>query len=108
LTDIHKGAILLIVNKRTKERKTKEMYFIVVDTETTNSIDDPIAYDIGFAVVDEKGKVYETHSYVVADIFLDKELMSVAYFADKREQYWKVCKKRYSKSASQLSPFSFS
>lgn len=68
------------------------MYFIVVDTETTNSIDDPIAYDIGFAVVDEKGKVYETHSYVVADIFLDKELMSVAYFADKREQYWKEIK----------------
>lgn len=68
------------------------MKFIVFDTETTNSIDDPIVYDLGFAVVDEQGKVYEKHSYVVADIFLDKELMSVAYFADKREQYWKEIK----------------
>ena len=24
--------------------------FIVIDTETTNSIDDPIVYDLGFAV----------------------------------------------------------
>lgn len=68
------------------------MKFIVFDTETTNSIDDPIVYDLGFAVVDEDGKVYESYSFVVADIFLDKELMSVAYFADKREQYWKEIK----------------
>lgn len=66
--------------------------FIVIDTETTNSIDDPICYDIGFAVVDAKGKVYEQHSYVVADIFLDKELMSYAYFADKIPQYWEDIK----------------
>ena len=66
--------------------------FIVIDTETTNSIDDPICYDIGFAVVDAKGKVYEQHSYVVADVFLDKELMSYAYFADKIPQYWEDIK----------------
>ena len=66
--------------------------FIVVDTETTNSIDDPIAYDIGFAVVDAEGNVYEQHSYVVADVFLDKELMSYAYFADKIPQYWEDIK----------------
>ena len=66
--------------------------FIVVDTETTNSLDDPFCYDIGFAVVDILGNVYEKHSYVVADIFLDKELMSSAYFADKIPQYWKDIK----------------
>lgn len=60
---------------------------IVLDTETTNSLDDPLCYDIGFAVVDVLGNVYETHSYVVADIYLDKELMSYAYFADKIPQY---------------------
>lgn len=65
---------------------------IVLDTETTNSIDDPIAYDIGFAVIDLNGKVYESHSYVVADVFLDKELMSSAYFADKIPQYWEDIK----------------
>ena len=31
---------------------TENEKVIVLDTETTNSIDDPIAYDIGFAVID--------------------------------------------------------
>lgn len=59
----------------------------MLDTETANSIDDPLCYDIGFAVIDEDGVVYEEHSYVVAEIFMDKELMSSAYFADKIPQY---------------------
>ena len=67
--------------------------FIVLDTETANSIDDPMCYDVGFAVIDETGKVYESHSYVIADIFLDeKKMMKEAYFADKIPQYWKDIK----------------
>lgn len=62
--------------------------FLVIDTETTNSIDDPFCYDVGFAVVEADGTVIEDHSYVVADIFLDNELMSSAYFAEKIPQYW--------------------
>ncbi len=61
---------------------------IVIDTETTNSIDDPICYDVGWAVIDETGKIYEEFSFVVADVFLDKELMSSAYFIEKVPQYW--------------------
>lgn len=71
---------------------TKTERFIVIDTETTNSIDDPLCYDVGFAVIDILGNVYENYSFVVADIFLDKELMSSAYFADKIPQYWKDIK----------------
>lgn len=66
--------------------------FIVLDTETTNSIDDPIAYDIGWAVVDATGKVYQTYSFVVADVFLDAELMASAYFAEKIPTYWEQIK----------------
>lgn len=66
--------------------------FIVLDTETTNSLDDPLTYDIGFAVIDERGKIYETYSFVIAEIFLDKELMKSAYFADKIPQYWQDIK----------------
>lgn len=66
--------------------------FIVLDTETTNSLDDPLCYDIGFAVVDEEGSVFETHSYVVAETFLDEELMSSAFFIDKVSQYWEEIK----------------
>ena len=66
--------------------------FIVVDTETTNSLDEPICYDIGFAVVDRFGAVYEKFSFVVAEVFLDRDLMSYAYYADKIEQYWQDIK----------------
>jgi len=66
--------------------------FIVVDTETTNSIDDPICYDIGFAVIDKFGKVYDQYSYVVAEVFLDEFLMSSAYFIEKIPQYWEEIK----------------
>lgn len=70
------------------------MKVIVLDTETTNSIDDPICYDIGWAVVDpETGEIFETRSFAVAEIFLDKELMSYAYFADKIPSYWDEIKR---------------
>lgn len=61
---------------------------LIIDTETTNSLDDPLCYDVGFIVVDLDGNIYEQHSYVVADVFLDKDLMASAYFADKIPQYW--------------------
>lgn len=65
------------------------MNVIVLDTETTNSLEEPIAYDIGWAVVNlETNKVIKTESYAVAEIFLDKEIMSVAYFAEKIPSYW--------------------
>ena len=69
-----------------------ETLFLVVDTETCNTIDAPFAYDVGFAVVKATGEVLEAHSYVVADIFLDKDLMASAYFADKIPQYWEDIK----------------
>lgn len=69
-----------------------ETLFLVIDTETTNSIDDPFAYDVGFAVVKAIGEVLEAHSYVVADIFLDNEMMASAYFAEKIPQYWEDIK----------------
>ena len=61
---------------------------IVLDTETTNSLEEPLAYDIGWAVVDESGTILKAESYAVAEIFLDKELMTSAYFAAKIPKYW--------------------
>lgn len=52
---------------------------LMLDSETTNDIECPLVYDIGFAVVDIYGNTYEEGSFVVADIFLDKELMSTAF-----------------------------
>ena len=67
--------------------------YIMLDTETTNSLDDPNCYDVGFAVVDKKGSIYETHSFVVAEVFLNEELMESAYFIEKVPQYWEDIKK---------------
>lgn len=67
--------------------------FIVLDTETTNDIECPLVYDVGFAVIDKNGFVYEKHSFVVADVFLDKELMESAFFFEKIPMYWEQIKK---------------
>ena len=66
--------------------------FIMIDTETTNDIECPLVYDIGFAVIDGEGNTYASYSFVVADIFCDNELMSSAFFADKIPQYWEDIK----------------
>lgn len=67
---------------------------MVVDTETANGLEQPLPYDIGYAICDRQGNIKITRSYVVAEIFLDnKELMQSAYFADKIPQYWEDIKK---------------
>ena len=66
---------------------TEKDRFIVIDTETTNSMDDPLVYDCGFAVVDINGNVYEQHSYVIAEIFYNNDYMQSAYYANKRNIY---------------------
>ena len=72
-------------------------YKIVLDTETCPCDKDfegvspwnMFVYDCGWAVVDKRGKVYRTRSFVNADIFLgEKNLMKSAYYANKIPNYW--------------------
>ena len=66
----------------------RKNYYIVFDTETCNSMDDPIIYDLGGAVVDKKGNVYETFSLVIKEVFYGMEdLMKSAYYAKKIPMY---------------------
>jgi len=65
---------------------------LVIDTETTNDIDCPIMYDCSFIVADFVGHTYEEKAFVVADTFLNDELMSSAYYIDKKPQYWEDIK----------------
>lgn len=66
-----------------------DKFVIVIDTETANSVEQPMPYDFGWAVLDTtNGKIIETFSFVCAEIFLDKEMMSSAYFAEKVPMYW--------------------
>lgn len=63
------------------------MYFLVLDTETANDIDCPLSYDLGFAVVNENNEVFAKESLVIAEIYLDRSLMTSAYYASKLPQY---------------------
>lgn len=62
--------------------------YIVLDTETTNGFDDPMVYDCGWSVINDKGETLATRSFVNADIFIDEpELMAQAYFVEKIPMY---------------------
>ncbi len=66
----------------------RKNYYIVFDTETTNGLGDPIVYDLGFAIIDKKGNVYETHSLIIREVFYGmKDLMQSAYYANKIPKY---------------------
>ena len=72
--------------------RRKEMY-LVIDTETCNTVEQPLPYDIGFAICDRRGNIEEERSYVVAETFLDmKDTMKSAYFAEKIPNYWEDIK----------------
>lgn len=63
-------------------------YYLTIDTETANGLDDPIVYDIGGAIHDKQGKVYETFSFVIYETFVGmQDLMQSAYYADKIPWY---------------------
>lgn len=87
-------------------------YVLVVDTETANTLTETVpaeigedeeiitpervrmdmsnvlVYDCGWAVVDTKGNIYETASYVNRDIFNDeRDLMRTAYYNWKIPRY---------------------
>lgn len=76
-------------------------YRIVLDTETCPldrgvkevTPDNMWAYDVGYTIIDKRGNVYKTRSFVNADIFLNEKIaMSSAYYAEKIPQYWEEIK----------------
>lgn len=66
----------------------RKSYYMTLDTETTNGFDDPIVYDIGGAIHDKQGNVYETFSFVIYETFVGMaDLMETAYYAEKIPMY---------------------
>ena len=71
----------------------KREKFLVIDTETCNSIEQPLVYDIGYAICDRFGDIVVERSFVVAETFLGmQDVMASAYFAEKIPQYWEDVK----------------
>lgn len=61
---------------------------LMIDTETTNDINCPIVYDVGYQIFTLADGILCEKSFVNADVFCDAELMASAFFADKIPQYW--------------------
>lgn len=63
-------------------------YYLTIDTETANNIENPFVFDIGGAIHDKKGRVYETFSFVIKEVFYDMpDLMAVCYYQSKLPMY---------------------
>ena len=80
--------------------RQKERY-LVIDTETCNTIEQPLVYDIGYAICDRHGNIEVERSFVVAEVFIDMaDVMKSAYYAEKLPKYWEDLKngKRVMKS----------
>lgn len=71
----------------------KKEWYLVIDTETCNTLEQPLPYDIGYAICDRYGNIVVERSFMVAEIFINhKDLMKSAYFAEKIPQYWEDLK----------------
>lgn len=61
---------------------------LVVDIETCNITEDALCYDLGFAVADRQGNIYEEYSFIVYETFFGmSDLMKSAYYAHKIPLY---------------------
>lgn len=76
----------------------RKKYYMMIDTETCNGIMDEngkldlsqsLVYDIGCAIVDKYGNIYEERSFVIYETFIGmRDVMTSAYYANKIPNYW--------------------
>lgn len=85
---------LAITNKAkgSFKKMNRKKYYLILDTETTGNINKPLCYDIGLVIIDRAGKIYEQKSFIVKDIFDNKNLMDSAYYYSKIPFYEKSIK----------------
>ena len=101
--------------KKINKIDRRKTYYMVLDTETC-PIDrecqdvtpsNMLVYDIGYAIVDKKGNVYRTGSYIISDVFFKEfySKMQSSYYAEKIPNYMQDIgeNKRKVKSWSEIS-----
>ena len=75
----------------------RKKYYLMLDTETCNGIatekgldlSQSLVYDIGCAIVDKRGNIYDEQSFVIIETFIGmKDVMQSAYYAKKIPMYW--------------------
>lgn len=61
---------------------------LILDTETCNTVEEPIPYDIGWAICDRRGNILKQRSYIVEEVFYGMaDVMTSAYYAEKIPMY---------------------
>ena len=81
-----------------KKIDRRKKYYMVLDTETCPIIKlndyqveskNMLTYDLGYCVIDKKGNVYKTGSYIVSEIFFGEfyDKMQSAYYSKKVPNY---------------------
>ena len=90
------------------ELDLRRKYYFILDCETATlpyadnfsglikkkiAIAKPLIYDIGWQIVDRRGTVHITRSYLVAEIFSVPSVFNTAYYKDKRPLYLEKLRK---------------
>ena len=66
----------------------RKSYFLTIDTETANNMDNPFVFDIGGAIHDKQGNVMETFSFIVKEVFYGMpDLMAECFYQSKLPMY---------------------
>lgn len=88
------------MNDKRLDRRRK--YYMVLDCETATlpcasgldadakknvAIAKPLIYDLGWQVIDNKGRVYRRKKFLITEIFSVPEIFNTAYYASKRPIY---------------------
>lgn len=101
--------------KKSNKIDKRKNYYMVLDTETCPidreckdvTPENMLVYDIGYAIVDKKGNVYRTGSYIISDVFFKEfySKMQSSYYAEKIPNYMQDIgeNKRKVKSWSEIS-----
>lgn len=101
--------------KKQNKIDRRKKYYMVLDTETCPidrerqdvTPENMLVYDIGYAIVDKKGNVYRTGSYIISDVFFKEfySKMQSSYYAEKIPNYMQDIgeNKRKVKSWSEIS-----
>ena len=85
-----------------KKLDRRRKYYMVLDCETATlpcaanydtesrkkiAIAKPLIYDIGWTIIDRKGKIYKKVNYLISEIFSVPSVFDTAYYAEKRPLY---------------------
>ena len=62
--------------------------FLVLDTETTGGLGNPLTYDVGGVVVDASGYIWERFHWAALEIIGNPKLMATAFYGEKMPMYW--------------------